>query len=189
MSFGPALENNLIVITAPSGAGKTSLIQKLLKRHSHLEFSISHTTRKPREGEKDGLDYFFVSKAKFQSMISEHLFLEWAEVHGNYYGTSKNEIIKKIRSGKKLILDIDVQGSLKLQKEYKAKYIFISVEDLDVLKKRLSKRKTDTSTTIDKRLKNASWEISHIHHWEHVIINTVFDKALDELEKVILLSS
>ncbi len=120
------LPDNLIIITAPSGAGKSTIISRLMQKHPQLVFSVSHTTRTIRKGERDGVDYYFISKTDFEKMIKNDEFLEWAIVHGNYYGTSYQEIEKKTGSGCRVVLDIDVQGALALKKkQVPGRYIFI----------------------------------------------------------------
>lgn len=183
------MKNNgrLIVISGPSGAGKSTLLKRLLEKYKdRLKFSVSFTSRRPRVGEKDGEDYFFVSQEQFEKDIKDNIFLEWAIVHGNYYGTSKKYIEDIINSGFDCILDIDVQGGLNLMnKKIDALYIFISPPSIDVLKERLLKRSTDTLETIEKRIKNAENEIKYKDYYQYIVINDDIDIAFKELEKII----
>lgn len=178
-------QKNLIVISAPSGAGKSTLIRKLVDYDPDFVFAVSHTTRSPRDGENEGKDYYFVSRSEFQEMAEKGQFLEWFQVHENYYGTSKAEIERLVRSGRRVILDIDVQGSLYLMERVKALYIFVTVKDISVLKQRLFDRGQNSSSDIEKRLENAADEMSYMKRWEHIIINDDLQKAFDDLLKKI----
>lgn len=182
--------DRLIVITAPSGAGKTSLIKRLMADDPNLAFSISHTTRPPRPGEVEGRDYYFVSEADFLKKVENDGFLEWAKVHGPHYGTSRSEIERLTRSGKRIVLDIDVQGSLILQKTIRALYIFIAVADVGVLRERLLKRKAESSDNMStdvmmRRLKDAEWELEQGLHWPHRVVNDDLEKALARLKTIV----
>ena len=177
--------HRLIVISAPSGAGKSTIIQELLRKDENLCFSVSHTTRPIRAFEHEGEDYYYISKELFEERLSEDYFLEWALVHEHYYGTSYQEIDKKIDEGKKIILDIDVQGSLMIQKRIKALYIFIGVANLSILQERLYKRSTDSKEVIEKRLVNAKKELALSDLWPHVIENANFEQTVLQIEKLI----
>lgn len=179
-------KNNLIIITAPSGTGKSTLIRRLMKDDKNLVFSVSHTTREKRDDEKDGVHYHFVTKKEFKKMINKKAFLEWAEVHDNYYGTSIQEIDKNISGSKKVVLDIDVQGSLDLKKQnIEGLYIFITVTDLNELKKRLLQRNQNTPEDMNIRLKNAEWELEQKYNWSHIVINDQLEKAVRDLKNII----
>lgn len=182
------MKGKLFVISGPSGAGKSSLIKELLKNNKDkLKFSVSYTSRKPREGEVDGVDYFFVSEETFKDNIKKGLFLEWACVHENYYGTLKSFIEDYIKEGKKCILDIDVQGALTLMsKNVEAEYIFVSPPSISVLKQRLLSRGTDVAETIDLRVKNAESEMKFKSRYQVVVVNDDFDTAYNELKNIIL---
>jgi len=180
-------KGKLIVISGPSGAGKSTLLKMLLEKYKDkFRFSVSFTSRKPRIGEKDGEDYFFISQEEFEKNIKENIFLEWAVVHGNYYGTSKKYIEDIINSGFICILDIDVQGALNLMnKKIEALYIFISPPSIEILKERLLKRNTDTLETIERRIKNAENEMKYKDYYNHIVINDEIDRAFKELEDII----
>ena len=181
------LAGNLFIISAPSGAGKSSLIQALLQRHNDMQVSVSHTTRAPRPGEQDGVHYHFVSVDAFKALIAKDEFFEWAEVFGNYYGTSKSAIRELLRQGIDVFLDIDWQGARQIKAlEPSAKGIFILPPSLEELEQRLNKRGQDSSEVIAKRMAQAHSEMSHADEYEYLIINDNFDNALLELEHIVL---
>ncbi|MEK6578446.1 MAG: guanylate kinase [Bdellovibrionota bacterium] len=173
----------LIVISAPSGAGKTTLCNKLLEDFDELVLSISSTTRPPRSNEKHGQHYFFVPKADFEKLISSNGFAEWAQVHDNYYGTSKQTIDQAFAKGKSVLLDIDVQGAASLRKSYPRECvsIFISPPSAAELEKRLRARGTDDEKTIQKRLVNAKKEMDQAHLFNYVLINDALERSYQEL--------
>lgn len=165
-------KGKLFIISAPSGAGKTTLIKEVLGRFPDLSYSISHTTRLPRKGEKDGQDYFFVTADLFEQMIAENLWLEWAKVHDNYYGTSREFVDQTLEKGKHLILDIDVQGACQLMDaKLDAVTIFIAPPSFEVLAQRLEKRATDAADVIQKRLENAKFEMQKKDLYQYTVIN------------------
>jgi guanylate kinase len=178
----------LFVISAPSGAGKTTLLKRVMSTLPGLVFSISHTTREPRQGEQDGVDYHFVSKGQFLNMIDRELFLEYAEVHDNFYGTSKDAIEVQLDDGLDVVLDIDVQGAAILRKKGRpeATHIFISPPNLNELERRLRGRGTESEETIKLRLKNAATEIKAAAEYEYLIINEKIDEAAHLLASIIL---
>lgn len=181
------LAGNLFIISAPSGAGKSSLIQALLQRHNDMQVSVSHTTRAPRPGEQDGVHYHFVSVDAFKALIAKDEFFEWAEVFGNYYGTSKSAIRELLRQGIDVFLDIDWQGARQIKAlEPSAKGIFILPPSLEELEQRLNKRGQDSNEVIAKRMAQAHSEMSHADEYEYLIINDNFDNALLELERIVL---
>ena len=181
------LAGNLFIISAPSGAGKSSLIQALLQRHNDMQVSVSHTTRAPRPGEQDGVHYHFVGVDAFKALIAKDEFFEWAEVFGNYYGTSKSAIRELLRQGIDVFLDIDWQGARQIKAlEPSAKGIFILPPSLEELEQRLNKRGQDSSEVIAKRMAQAHSEMSHADEYEYLIINDNFDNALLELERIVL---
>ncbi len=178
----------LIIITAPSGAGKTSITRYLLDKYPLLSFSVSAATRKPRQGEKDGFDYYFISAEDFQQKINENAFIEWEMVYeGKYYGTLKNEVERIWNAGKVPVLDIDVQGAIHVEKQFPGTClsIFIQPPSIDELKRRLELRKTDSLESIQTRLSKAKYELSFTEHFDKVIVNDDLEKACHETEAVI----
>ena len=181
------LAGNLFIISAPSGAGKSSLIQALLKNHSDMQVSVSHTTRAPRPGEQDGVHYHFISVEQFKALIAQNEFLEWAEVFGNYYGTSKSTIRTSLSQGIDVFLDIDWQGARQIRQQApSAKGIFILPPSLAELEQRLNNRGQDSSEVIAKRMAQAHSEMSHADEYEYLIINDNFETALAEFERIVL---
>lgn len=181
------MKGNIFIVSAPSGAGKTTLCRRLVETTPNIVHSISYTTRKPRPGEIDGRDYFFVDEKRFMEMVRDGEFIEWAEVHGNLYGTSRARILEKIHNNIDIILDIDVQGAAQIrQKNIDATFIFILPPSLNVLKERLKNRKTDTEEVIQKRLKNALDEIRAYKEYDYVIVNDKLDDALMYLRSIVL---
>jgi guanylate kinase len=175
------------VISAPSGAGKTSLVKKILRDLTILDVCVSHTTRAPRLGEKNGQEYFFVSKGEFLEIKNKSGFVEHAEVFGNYYGTSKLEIDRIISTGKSALLEIDWQGARQIKKHFPDQVvgIFILPPTLDILEKRLRLRGKDSEKVIAGRMKEAEEEMSHANEYNHIIINDDFDLAASELLSII----
>ncbi len=177
----------LFVISAPSGAGKSTLCKRLLSEVSGIEFSVSFTTRAPRSGEVHGRDYFFITREEFMAMVNRGDFLEYAEVHGNLYGTSKSFVEEKLRKGMDLILDIDVQGAKQVFSKMKECVgIFIFPPSIEELRKRLIKRGTDPEDVIEKRLKAARWEIAQSHMYHYWILNDDLEEAYQQLKGVVL---
>ena len=176
----------MVLVTGPSGAGKSTLLKWLVEEDPRLGFSVSCTTRTPREGEVDGRDYWFVSHEEFERRRDEGEFVEWAEVHGNYYGTSADDLNIWASTGKDVLLDIDVCGAMHIRKKYHdCMTIFILPPSLSVLEERLYSRGTDSSETIAMRLENAKKEIAACDQYDHVIVNNELDRAIDELESII----
>ncbi|MDR1007934.1 MAG: guanylate kinase [Campylobacteraceae bacterium] len=172
----------LLVISGPSGAGKSSIIRELLKQIPNAAFSVSTTTRQKREGEVDGVNYHFVDKKSFKQEIKEGTFLEWANVHGNFYGTSLKQIIKMLDEGKLVILDIDVQGYMLLKEKVKsATSVFLTTKNRDDLKTRLLLRESDSKEMIEKRLENAAVEMTYINRYKYLVINDDFKTALAQM--------
>jgi guanylate kinase len=176
----------IYVISGPSGCGKSTLIERALADFKDIHFSISHTTREEREGEAEGKDYYFVSREKFQKMLQRKEFVEWAVVHGAYYGTSKKELKRKRAEGD-LLLDIDVQGAMQVREKIrKAIFIFILPPRYRELKKRLEGRGLDSTANIKKRLARARQEIWSYSRFDYIVINDELEKAVDELESIII---
>ena len=177
---------NLFVVAAPSGAGKSSLVKALLELDSHVQLSVSHTTRAPRGQEKHGRDYFFVSEQEFDAMIQADAFVEWAAVHNYRYGTSKKAIAERMAQGADVILEIDFQGALQIKQIFaNAVSIFILPPSWEELRTRLERRGEDSADIIELRLKNAAFEVAHVPQFDFVIINELFDRALFDLKAII----
>ena len=177
---------NLFVVAAPSGAGKSSLVKALLELDSHLAVSISHTTRKPRGQEQQGREYHFIDEAEFRAKIAAGDFFEWAEVHGNLYGTSRAAIESRIAGGQDVVLEIDWQGAVQIKKLFPhAVLIFILPPSWDELQQRLQRRGEDKPEVIAQRLANAREEVAHAREFDFVIINALFETALFDLKTVV----
>ncbi len=180
------IKSKLFVISGPSGAGKGTLVTKLLKRLPDLHFSISLTTRKPRSGELPGIDYHFVSEEEFLKKIESNEFLEWAKVHDHYYGTLYEPIKRNLKAGKDVILEIDVQGALQVKKKVPDSIlIFISPPSVEELKTRLQGRKTETGKAMEVRIQDALRELKQAKKYDYEVINDEVDKATRELIKII----
>jgi len=176
----------LFIISGPSGCGKSTLVHRVRKRIKDLQFSVSHTTRRKRPSEKDGKDYYFVSKQEFREMIESEKMVEWAMVHGNMYGTSRSEVEKKSSRGD-LLLDIDVQGAQQLQDKFrKAIFIFVLPPSYQELKKRLKQRGNESLRSINKRLKTAKKEIRAYSDFDYIVINDKIEKGVQELVSIIV---
>ena len=174
------------MISAPSGSGKTSLANRALEEIPKLKFSVSHTTRKPRPGERDRVEYIFVSEKEFEEMIGQGTFLEHARVYGNYYGTSRAFVDEQLSVGYDVLLDLDVQGAAQVKKSYpEAILVFVFPPSLEVLKTRLKNRGLDDPSIIDKRLRIAKKEIQRYTDYQYVIINREIEESLVELKSII----
>ena len=177
---------HLYIVTAPSGAGKTTLVRLLLGSDSGIRVSISLTTRAPRAGEKDGREYHFVDVQDFLGRVGRGEFLEWAEVHGNYYGTSKHWIEAEMTAGRDIVLEIDWQGAQQVRQTFpEAISVFILPPSLEALSERLSGRGTDSAETIARRIAAAREEMRHVEEFDYVIINDDLQQAHDNLLSVI----
>ncbi len=177
---------HLFIISAPSGAGKTTLVKAVLKQFKDMRYSISYTTRKPRAEERDSVDYHFVSKQDFKKGIKKGRWAEWAEVYGNYYGTSAEFIEKSLSSGRDILLDIDVQGTLQILKHYPDSVtIFILPPSMDDLRKRLEIRGSDSQAVIEKRLVSARKEMDQKELYHHIIVNDKLPVAIKELSAIL----
>jgi len=180
--------NKIIIITAPSGAGKTSITRYLLNKFPTLSFSISAATREPRGNEKVGIDYYFMSVEEFQRKVREGAFVEWEMVYkGKYYGTLKSELQRIWNLKKTPILDIDVQGAIHVQLQYSENSlsIFIEPPSVEELKKRLQSRSTETPESLQARLNKSTYEISFRYHFDAIIVNDDLHKACAEAEKIV----
>ncbi|BCS53596.1 guanylate kinase [Geobacter sp. SVR] len=183
-------EGLIMIISAPSGAGKTTLCRQLMKRFPAMQESISYTTRQPRPGEVDGQDYCFVSRAEFERMVAEDAFAEWAEVHGNLYGTALKTLEEARRNGINLVLDIDCQGALKLKEHFEGGvYIFILPPSMEELRRRLENRSSDAQEVIERRIVRAAAEIKEARWYDYIIINDRFEQAFEELSAIVLSQS
>jgi len=177
---------SLFIICAPSGAGKTSLVNALLEREPDIELSVSYTTRPPRAGEEDGREYHFVSRDAFLAMASRGEFLESAEVHGNLYGTSQSWINERRATGRDIVLEIDWQGAQQVRRLVPGAIgVFIVPPSLQILRKRLTARGQDSAEVIERRLANAREEIGHVEEFDYVIINQTFDVAVVDLVSIV----
>lgn len=180
------ISGNLFIVTAASGAGKTSLIKALLAEDAHIKLSISHTTRKPRPGEIDGVDYHFVDDASFLQMLGEARFLESAEVHGARYGTSQSSVDAPLQSGYDVILEIDWQGAAQVRRLFPhATSIFVLPPSIETLEQRLNSRGQDSQETISRRVAAARAEMRHVGEFDYVTINNDFDVALQDIRAII----
>jgi guanylate kinase len=182
----PSCGGNVVVISAPSGSGKSTLVRRLVASLPGLAFSVSHTTRPQREGEIHGRDYFFVTREQFESMIAADSFIEWAEVFGHLYGTSKDQIDEALRAGQDVLLDIDVQGHQQVRKCLPdAISVFVMPPSFRELKRRLSNRHSDSPQVIEKRLRAACGEISHWAEYDYIVVNDRLSLATRTLRAVV----
>jgi guanylate kinase len=183
----PFMKGNLIIISSPSGGGKGTLIKEVLKIVPNIGYSVSYSTRLMRIGEENGRDYFFVSRAEFESLIGQDEFLEYAEVHGNFYGTSINQIKSKIDSGQDVVLEIDVQGAASVRAKIpEAVSIFILPPSFEVLANRLIARATEKKEDLTLRLKNSFAETRRVSEFEYVVVNDDISEAAARLKTIIL---
>ena len=182
------IPGNLFILSAPSGAGKTSIVKPVVAGLDRLAFSVSHTTRAPRSGERDRVDYHFTTRPEFEAMIARHDFLEWAEVHGNLYGTSRTSVEARRAEGLDIILDIDVQGAAQIRSQGipGACFIFIAPPSIEELRRRLTSRGTDRPETIELRLKNATTEMAAMPLYDYVIVNEALGEAIDSLRAIVI---
>jgi guanylate kinase len=182
-----AQAGSLIIVSGPSGAGKSALSAKVLQSVPNLRFSISYTTRDPRGAEQNGVEYFFVGRDEFRSLIQKDELLEWAEVHGNLYGTSRKFVDDLLKQGEDVLLDIDIQGAhIIRQKRADAVGIFILPPSYKILRERLLRRSLDDGIVIEQRLKIACKEISHYEEYDYVIVNEDLDRSVRELQSIIV---
>jgi len=184
--FARQKKGRIYVISGPSGSGKTVACQAVMKRIPAMTYSISYTTRNKRPQEVDGRDYFFVSDEEFQTLVREGKFLEWAQVHGKWYGTSQEKVYEEIDLGNNVILDIDIQGAEQIRKkEKRCTSVFLLPPSMEVLYSRLVKRKSDSAVEISNRIDMAYHEIEHYHRYDYVIVNDKFDGLVEQLEGII----
>ena len=181
------MKGRILLVSGPSGSGKSTLLNRLLKEEKNLYFSISSTTRKIREGEKDGVNYHYISEDEFKKGIEEDSFLEWAHVHNNYYGTSLKPVLKALDEGKIAIFDIDVQGFHIARKKIGEiiTSVFVTTPSKSELKRRLEGRGTDSAETICNRLSNAIREMEHISEYDYVLINDDIEESYRNLQAIL----
>jgi len=181
------MSGNLFIVSAPSGAGKTSLVNALLSSNKDIDLSISYTSRPPRPGETNGKDYHFISRERFLSMAQQGDFLESAEVYGNFYGTSQSWITTEIANGRDILLEIDWQGAMQVRDKFpKCISIFILPPTIQALKDRLNGRKQDSAEVIARRIASAKEDVTHVAEFDYVIINDKLDEALQQLNAVVV---
>ena len=177
----------LYIVAAPSGAGKTSLVKALVEQLDELEVSVSYTTRPPRPGEKDGINYHFIDREGFQRMVAAGEFLEHAEVFGNFYGTAKANIFERLRAGIDVILEIDWQGARQVREAFPETVgIFILPPSREVLEQRLRDRGQDSEETIARRMRDATEEMSHYREFDYLVVNDRFERSLEELRAIVV---
>ncbi|MGG7143748.1 guanylate kinase [Clostridium nigeriense] len=176
----------LIVISGPSGAGKGTICKALLEKHDNIYISVSATTRAPREGEVEGVNYYFLSKEDFEVKVRENGFLEYANVHGNFYGTPKGNVEKMLEDGKDVILEIDIQGALQVKENFKeGVFIFILPPSMEELKQRIIKRGSETEESLMTRFKNAYKEINYVSKYNYAVVNDTLELAVEKVESII----
>jgi len=180
------MRGNLYIVSAPSGSGKTTLLQHLLRSFNDLKFSVSHTTRTPRPGEMDGVDYYFISSSTFMTMVDRGEFLEWAEFNGQLYGTTRAFVEEQIGSGKDVILDIDVQGARQVKAKVEdATAIFVLPPSYEELKRRLEARMLESADVIRRRLEIAKNEIQFYRDYDYIIVNDILEHSIRLLEAIV----
>lgn len=186
MTIQKKKNGKLVILSSPSGGGKSTICKKLRKKLPAILYSISTTTRPPRKGEKNGKQYFFVTKKYFENMIKKNVFLEWAIVHGNYYGTGKDIIENGLKQGKTCILDVDIQGAMQIKKKYPGGlFIFVMPPSMEELKSRLKKRGTDNNQSIEIRLNNAKKEIEYKKYYDYIVINKEIEHSVNKIVDII----
>lgn len=179
-------EGTLFIVAAPSGAGKSTLVNALLERERDISLSISHTTRPPRQGEQYGRHYYFVERVEFEREVTEGIFLEHAEVHGNFYGTSRNTVQELLQRGRDVLLEIDWQGAAQVRlAKPDCVSVFILPPSRGELERRLRGRGSDSEEVIERRLRNSRGEIAHAHEFDYIIVNDRFEEALDTLQAIV----
>lgn len=177
----------LLIVSAPSGCGKTTMVRRLLALDPELIYSVSYTTRQPRPQEQEGVDYHFVSPAAFEEMIASGAFAEWAEVHGARYGTSRRAIDSALAAGRDVVCDIDVQGAARLRERYpEAVLVFVLPPSMEELRKRLASRNTERPGVVERRLAAARAEIAQAGNYDYFIVNDDLEEAVERLRAIVL---
>ena len=186
MAAGALTRGRLIVISAPSGAGKTSIARAILERTPHTRFSVSATTRPKRDTEREGIDYFFLTKEEFLRRVEAGEFAEWEEIYGEYYGTLRSEIDRALAMGERILFDVDVKGGLSIKRLYpEALLVFIEPPSLDILRERLRNRKTEDPETLRRRLARVPMEMELGKSFDHQVVNDRLDRAIGEVEQIV----
>ena len=186
----PVRSGRLFIVSAPSGAGKTTLCRKVIENYRDVRYSVSYTTRPPRPGETEGTDYHFVTIDTFKEGIQNGEWAEWALVHGNYYGTSARFIDSAIKQGQDVLLDIDVQGAAQIVQRFPDSVtIFVMPPDMEELKRRLEKRNTDDPQTVTRRLAAAEREMAERHRYRHIIVNNDLSEAIQQMSAILIKNS
>ena len=186
MAAGAPTRGRLIVISAPSGAGKTSIARAILERTPHTRFSVSATTRPMRETEREGVDYFFLTKEEFLRRVEAQEFAEWEEIYGDYYGTLRSEIDRALATGERILFDVDVKGGLSIKRLYpEALLVFIEPPSLEILRERLRNRRTEDPETLRRRLARVPMEMELGKAFDHQVVNDRLDRAIGEVEQIV----
>ena len=177
----------LIILSGPSGTGKGTICKELLRSYPNLHYSVSATTRAPREGEINGINYWFIAKDEFQTMVENDDLLEWAEVYGNYYGTPKRYVQQQLDSGKDVVLEIDIQGAMQIKQKFpQGVFIYVVPPSLEELADRIYKRGTDAPEVIKKRLSSAAVELASAYNYHYVVVNDSVQAAVSKMEAILI---
>ncbi|MBM7623295.1 guanylate kinase [Sporohalobacter salinus] len=180
-------KGKLIILSGPSAVGKGTVLTSLMADYQNISYSVSATTRPPRVNEEDGTDYFFVSEEEFKEMIEDDEFIEWAKVHGNYYGTPKKYVEDTLEAGQDVILEIDIQGAAQVKEKYQqGVFIFLAPPSLEELEVRIQKRGVDSKETMEIRMKNATEEMKRAKNYDYIVVNDEIDEAVEKVKSIII---